>query len=63
MKTLKSVGDMIGRSAYSIGEDVGLTSDEAAKRLKIYGPNKVPERKESAIISLLKKFIGLTPLL
>uniref|UniRef100_A0A832FYH8 Cation-transporting P-type ATPase N-terminal domain-containing protein n=1 Tax=Ignisphaera aggregans TaxID=334771 RepID=A0A832FYH8_9CREN len=39
----------------------GLTSDEAVKRLEIFGPNKVPEKKESLMISFLKKFTGLTP--
>ncbi|MEM2398277.1 MAG: cation-transporting P-type ATPase, partial [Ignisphaera sp.] len=39
----------------------GLTSYEAVKRLEIFGPNKVPEKKESLMISFLKKFTGLTP--
>ncbi|MEM4671872.1 MAG: HAD-IC family P-type ATPase, partial [Desulfurococcaceae archaeon] len=30
-------------------------------RLKTYGPNKVPERKENIVLIFLKKFTGLTP--
>ncbi|MEM1664643.1 MAG: plasma-membrane proton-efflux P-type ATPase [Zestosphaera sp.] len=40
---------------------VGLTSRDVAKRLKVYGLNKVPEKKESVIAVFLKKFTGLTP--
>ncbi|MEM4498175.1 MAG: cation-transporting P-type ATPase, partial [Nitrososphaerota archaeon] len=39
----------------------GLTSEEVAGRLEIYGPNLVPEKKENIITSFLKKFTGLTP--
>ncbi|MEM1612655.1 MAG: plasma-membrane proton-efflux P-type ATPase [Desulfurococcaceae archaeon] len=41
----------------------GLTSEEVLVRLKTYGPNKVPERKENIVLILifLKKFTGLTP--
>ncbi|MEM4826734.1 MAG: plasma-membrane proton-efflux P-type ATPase [Desulfurococcaceae archaeon] len=39
----------------------GLTSEEALARLKTYGPNKVPERKENIVVISLKKFTGLTP--
>ncbi|MEM3988842.1 MAG: plasma-membrane proton-efflux P-type ATPase [Desulfurococcaceae archaeon] len=39
----------------------GLTSEEAAKRLEIYGLNKVPERREKTVVIFLKKFTGLTP--
>ncbi|MEM4623223.1 MAG: HAD-IC family P-type ATPase, partial [Desulfurococcaceae archaeon] len=39
----------------------GLTSEEALARLKTYGPNKVPERKENIVVIFLKKFTGLTP--
>ncbi|MEM0025432.1 MAG: plasma-membrane proton-efflux P-type ATPase [Zestosphaera sp.] len=40
---------------------VGLTSRDVAERLKVYGLNKVPEKKESIIAVFLKKFTGLTP--
>ncbi|MEM1702638.1 MAG: plasma-membrane proton-efflux P-type ATPase [Zestosphaera sp.] len=40
---------------------VGLTSRDVAERLKVYGLNKVPEKKESVIAVFLKKFTGLTP--
>ncbi|MEM3142521.1 MAG: plasma-membrane proton-efflux P-type ATPase [Zestosphaera sp.] len=40
---------------------VGLTSRDVAERLKVYGLNKVPEKKESVIAAFLKKFTGLTP--
>ncbi|MEM4883891.1 MAG: plasma-membrane proton-efflux P-type ATPase [Nitrososphaerota archaeon] len=39
----------------------GLTSEEVAERLEIYGPNLVPEKRENIITSFLKKFTGLTP--
>ncbi|MEM0233495.1 MAG: HAD-IC family P-type ATPase, partial [Candidatus Nezhaarchaeales archaeon] len=39
----------------------GLTSEEVLVRLKTYGPNKVPERKENIVVIFLKKFTGLTP--
>ncbi|MEM0043384.1 MAG: HAD-IC family P-type ATPase [Sulfolobales archaeon] len=39
----------------------GLTSEEVLARLKTYGPNKVPERKENIAVIFLKKFTGLTP--
>ncbi|MEM4614774.1 MAG: HAD-IC family P-type ATPase, partial [Desulfurococcaceae archaeon] len=39
----------------------GLTSEEVLVRLKTYGPNKVPERKENIVLIFLKKFTGLTP--
>ena len=38
----------------------GLTEDEALLRLKTYGYNEIPEKKESVILSFLKKFTGLT---
>ncbi|MEM4453011.1 MAG: plasma-membrane proton-efflux P-type ATPase [Thermosphaera sp.] len=38
----------------------GLTSEEVLVRLKTYGPNKVPERKENIVVIFLKKFTGLT---
>ena len=40
--------------------DGGLTEDEAAGRLKEYGPNEVPEKKTSLTMRLAKKFWGLT---
>src|SRR4030043_734156 len=40
--------------------DGGLTEDEAARRLKEYGPNEVPEKKSSLTMRLAKKFWGLT---
>ncbi|MEM0017395.1 MAG: plasma-membrane proton-efflux P-type ATPase [Candidatus Korarchaeum sp.] len=39
----------------------GLTSEEVVERLKIYGPNKVPEKGENIAVSFLKKLTGLTP--
>ena len=39
----------------------GLTAAEVARRLAQYGPNEVPERKESAAFRFLRKFWGLTP--
>ncbi|MEM2352259.1 MAG: HAD-IC family P-type ATPase, partial [Thermoproteota archaeon] len=39
----------------------GLTSGEVVERLKVHGPNKVPEKRESAIAAFLKKLTGLTP--
>jgi len=41
--------------------DTGLSSDEVKRRLGAYGPNEVPEEKESAILRFLRKFWGLTP--
>ncbi|MEM3619322.1 MAG: cation-transporting P-type ATPase, partial [Candidatus Korarchaeum sp.] len=38
----------------------GLTSEEVVERLKIYGPNKVPEKGENIAVSFLKKLTGLT---
>ncbi|MGC8932435.1 MAG: plasma-membrane proton-efflux P-type ATPase [Candidatus Methanodesulfokora sp.] len=38
----------------------GLTESEALLRLKTYGYNEIPERRESIILSFLKKFTGLT---
>ncbi len=39
----------------------GLTAAEVARRLAQYGPNEVPEKKESAVLRFLRKFWGLTP--
>ncbi|MEM4740548.1 MAG: cation-transporting P-type ATPase, partial [Zestosphaera sp.] len=39
----------------------GLTNDEVLRRLETYGPNKVPEKRESIFVVFLKKFTGLTP--
>ncbi|MBS7641380.1 MAG: plasma-membrane proton-efflux P-type ATPase [Candidatus Bathyarchaeia archaeon] len=44
-----------------MSEYKGLTSAEVVERLRIYGPNKVPEKRESIIAAFLKKFTGLTP--
>ncbi|MEZ0394774.1 MAG: plasma-membrane proton-efflux P-type ATPase [Desulfurococcaceae archaeon] len=40
----------------------GLTSKEVEERLRKFGPNKVEEKKESVLISFLKKFVGFTPI-
>lgn len=39
----------------------GLTSGEVTERLRVYGPNKVPEKRESFTTVFLRKFTGLTP--
>ncbi|MEM4640368.1 MAG: plasma-membrane proton-efflux P-type ATPase [Thermofilum sp.] len=39
----------------------GLTSSEVAERLRIYGPNRVPEKRERLVTVFLKKFTGFTP--
>jgi H+-transporting ATPase len=39
----------------------GLTTEEAHRRLKEYGPNEVPEKKTSPILRFAKKLWGLTP--
>ncbi|MEM1607548.1 MAG: plasma-membrane proton-efflux P-type ATPase [Nitrososphaerota archaeon] len=44
-----------------MSEHRGLTSEEAAKRLEIYGLNRVPEKRENVAASFLKKLTGLTP--
>ena len=41
--------------------DGGLTQEEASRRLGEYGPNEVPEKKTSPILSLAGKFWGFTP--
>ncbi|MEM0101321.1 MAG: cation-transporting P-type ATPase [Candidatus Bathyarchaeia archaeon] len=44
-----------------MNEYKGLTSKEVIERLKIYGPNKVPEKRENIAVSFLNKLTGLTP--
>lgn len=39
----------------------GLSTQEAEERLKLYGFNEVPEKKESLLRRFLKKFWGVTP--
>ncbi|MGC9174693.1 MAG: plasma-membrane proton-efflux P-type ATPase [Thermoprotei archaeon] len=39
----------------------GLSSEEAAKRLKQYGYNEIEEKKENPVIRFARKFWGLTP--
>ena len=39
----------------------GLTTEEVARRIQAFGPNEVPEKKQSAILRFLRKFWGLTP--
>lgn len=39
----------------------GLTSEEVLERLRLYGPNVVPEKRESVVVNFLRKFTGLTP--
>jgi len=43
-----------------MSEHKGLTSEEVVERLKIHGPNKVPEKGENIAVSFLKKLTGLT---
>jgi len=38
----------------------GLSVSQAEERLKIYGPNEVPEKRENPWILLARKFWGLT---
>lgn len=40
--------------------DNGLTREEVAKRLKTYGYNEIPEKKENPYLKFAKKFWGLT---
>lgn len=35
----------------------GLTEDEAAERLAQYGPNAITEKRQSPIVSFLKRFV------
>jgi H+-transporting ATPase len=39
----------------------GLSSEEVQKKLREYGYNEVPERRENLTIRFLKKFWGITP--
>ncbi len=39
----------------------GLSSDEVHHRLQDYGPNEVPEEKQSPVLRFARKFWGLTP--
>ncbi len=39
----------------------GLTSEEVRRRLGVYGPNEVPEKKDRPALRFLGKFWGLTP--
>lgn len=39
----------------------GLSSEDVSQRLKVYGLNKVPEKKESISVVFLRKLTGLTP--
>jgi H+-transporting ATPase len=39
----------------------GLSLDEVQRRLSEYGHNEVPERRQSPIVRLLKKFWSITP--
>ncbi len=39
----------------------GLSSAEAASRLKEYGPNRIQEKKKSPLLAFLKKFWGPMP--
>ena len=41
--------------------DVGLTLEEARKRLKEYGPNEVPEKKKTPLLRFISNLWGLTP--
>ena len=41
--------------------NVGLTQEEASKRLREYGPNEVPEKKRNPLLRFFGKFWGLTP--
>ena len=44
----------------SAGKD-GLTDSEAAKRLKQYGPNEIPEKKTNPFLKFLRYFWGPIP--
>ncbi len=39
----------------------GLASEEVRRRIQTYGPNEVPEHRESPALRFLRKFWGLTP--
>jgi H+-transporting ATPase len=39
----------------------GLSSSEASKRLQIYGPNEIPEKKENRFLKFIKNFWGPIP--
>jgi H+-transporting ATPase len=41
--------------------ELGLTPMEAARRLKEYGSNEVPEKRTNPVLRFVKKFWGLTP--
>jgi H+-transporting ATPase len=41
--------------------DVGLTLEEAQRRLKEYGPNEVPEKKKNPLLRFISNLWGLTP--
>jgi plasma-membrane proton-efflux P-type ATPase len=43
-----------------VTEQQGLSSAEAAERLRKYGPNETPEPKPHALLSFLRKFWGLS---
>jgi H+-transporting ATPase len=53
--------DKSGPSPPPASLESGLAPDEARRRLAEYGPNEVPERKESPLVRLAGKFWGLTP--
>jgi len=53
-----SVADLLSKLSTT---EKGLTSDEAAKRLKQYGPNEIVEKKRSAIIAFLSYLWGPIP--
>ena len=39
----------------------GLTESEAARRLELFGPNKLPEKEESLLGKFLEEFIQPMP--
>jgi len=55
----KDEGDRSSQSAAALG--VGLTSEEAMRRINEYGYNEVTERKTSKVVMFFKKFWGLSP--
>ena len=48
---LASVADVL--THFSTSPDIGLTKEEAARRLKEWGPNALPEHEQSAIVKFL----------
>ncbi|HDI00838.1 MAG TPA: plasma-membrane proton-efflux P-type ATPase [Candidatus Bathyarchaeota archaeon] len=54
--SVEQVLELLGTSA-----EVGLSEDEAARRLREYGPNIIPEKKVNPILKFLSYFWGPIP--